>query len=283
MIQIQLTAFRPSAAPQTYILSFCDKWSEVPLHAGIKLAQAAERVPEALHEHYRQVLANHDPVASRLQLESTLTDEQKAKDLPMLYADILQLLVAPSDQEAFAHNLLPYMSPRYVEKLFDKVALPFVIGLLFFPEEQAFAHIIQQGHFEIDGQQYQLPPSRLIPIGDQNITEYLAQATAVEFCETADLDLAARKLQGGKLQFAANIVAILCRPAGEPYNENTVLTRVPLFQRKLTMDAVWAVFFCIATRYTSLALLTHTYLNMKAQTPTVATTDTLPATAGTAA
>lgn len=281
MLQLRLTAFQPTQQ-RSYDLEFYDSWSELTLIQGIALAKIVERIPKPLHDYYAQVLQEANPVDAYLEMSASLTEEDKAKGIPMLQADILTLLVAPQSKEAFTHNLLPYMSPRYVDKLFEKVGLHFTLGLLFFPPSEKFEHITTAGAFTLEGQTYHLPRSRDIPLGDQTIKEYMADVTAVEFCETADLDLAARQLNGGKLEYAANIVAILCRPEGESYDERRSLARVPLFRQKLTMDIVWAVFFYTVQQYTLLLGYTHIYSAAAQAMPKAEMPGTLTATAGTA-
>lgn len=265
MIKIGLTAFKSAFKSSTqsefssYDLEFRDSWSELTLEEGITLSRLCERFPVAVQGYYSDLLEGKDELAVLMKKEADLSIEEKAKTLPQLYAEILLVLIAPQDREVFTHQLLPYMSPRYVEKLYDTVALPLALGILFFPPAEQYQTIIDAGHFTLDGVSYQLPRSREIPLGDRTIQEYMADVTAVEFCETADLDLAARQLNAGKLEYAANIVAILCRPAGESYDERQSLQRVPLFRQKLTMDVVWAVFFYTVQQYGLLIGYTHIY------------------------
>ena len=66
--------------------------------------------------------------------------------------------------------------------------------------------------------------------------------------ETDDILKAAHDMDGGRLDVAANIVSILCRPKAEDgkvekYDEARSLERAQTFL-DLPMSIVWEVFFC---------------------------------------
>ena len=67
--------------------------------------------------------------------------------------------------------------------------------------------------------------------------------SALAFAESADMELFAEDMAGGRYKWATNIISILCRPEGEKYNEQRSLERAEKMG-ELTMDIFWDVFFC---------------------------------------
>jgi hypothetical protein len=100
----------------------------------------------------------------------------------------------------------------------------------------------------------------------------MADRTAIEFAEIADLEIASKKLDGGKFEVLPVMLAIICRPhidgSVEKYDEQTCLSRADLF-KELKMDIVWDVFFSLKTQCvlsgqnTALYLMQQQQINME--------------------
>jgi len=75
----------------------------------------------------------------------------------------------------------------------------------------------------------------------------MIDVSALEYSESADLMTAFSSLSGGAKDYSRlpMLVAILCRPKGEPYDEEAAIQRSETFE-SLTMDVVWSVFFSLS-------------------------------------
>ncbi|MCK4815660.1 hypothetical protein KA005_07820, partial [bacterium] len=72
----------------------------------------------------------------------------------------------------------------------------------------------------------------------------MAREKIVSFAEASKIELELHNNnQEGAVQLPM-LMAIYCRPEGEAYDEETIMKRTTLMEQ-LTMDKVWAVFFCI--------------------------------------
>jgi len=89
---------------------------------------------------------------------------------------------------------------------------------------------------------YSLPLSEEEP-GNLKIGAYM---TAIEFTEAADLQRFSSELDGGMYERASEVIAILCRPEGEKYDEDVSRERAKEFE-DLTMDICYGVFFSLIT------------------------------------
>lgn len=101
------------------------------------------------------------------------------------------------------------------------------------------------GFFWHDGIKYMIPDDR--------------QMTAVEFCEAADLELLGMELLKNKGEVMARLMAVLCRPEGEKYDEEKIKTRIEPF-KTLTLDKVWEVDFFLRGYLNAFAVSVGTYL-----------------------
>jgi len=84
--------------------------------------------------------------------------------------------------------------------------------------------------------------------------------TAIEFTEAADLQLAEKALDGGRIETLSNIIAIHCRLKNEKYDEQKSLSRAELFMDELTMDVAWEVFFCLVELFNTLKKRSQIFL-----------------------
>jgi hypothetical protein len=231
-----------------------EHWSELTLQQGIELHKIAFRFPKVVKEMY--ALSFQENVNDKIsELEATLPYSDYIKKLPKLYGELIDLLTT------FEPTFIRKLPPRVRTDFFNKFLLKFVLGILFFPIDLKVEKLAQ---FEHKGTVYELPKDRIIQLGTQIFDEPFAEGTAIEFTEVADLEIAAKGMEGGRFEMAANIIAILCRPEDEVYDENTSLQRVNAFMT-LPMDTVWQVFFCITESFNMLNDFTRIYLNQVAR------------------
>jgi hypothetical protein len=162
--------------------------------------------------------------------------------LPQLYGEFIGVLTT-IDQA-----LIDKLTPLARTNFYNKYLLQYVLGILFFPVNFS---PIKEDSFNIEGVKYYYPKSRRFMVGTEEIEEPFIDGTALEFTEVADLEVAAKELEGGRFEMAANIIAILCRPEGEKYNEQVSLKRVPILIKHLRMDIVWQVFLYITKSFST--------------------------------
>lgn len=238
-------------------VKICNEWSDLTLRQGVKLYAIADRFPDAVKELYSCYLETQTDaiVAKRTELENRITDEQRIKVLPKLYGEVMELLT--DIDAAIIKQLLPDQRTAFYQKYLAK----FVIGVLHFPIDLNVQNITS---FELEGTRYELPTTRKFNIGLQEIVEPFANTSIIEFTEAADLQLAAKQLEGGKIAVLSNICGILCRPEGEAYNENVSLQRAAYFMDKLTMDIAWEVFFCLVGVFSTLKQRSQIFSNLHA-------------------
>lgn len=106
--------------------------------------------------------------------------------------------------------------------------------------------------FDFEGVRYCMPVSVTDGFGGYMP---MAELTAEEWAESNDLRIASSH----PVEYAHFIVAILCRPEGEPYNEKTARARAEKF-KALPCSLALDVFFCKFARMSTTASLTLTYL-----------------------
>lgn len=171
-----------------------------------------------------------------------LTDEDVYKLFPRFYGQVIE---ACSDiGEGVIEGILAEERRIIYKGYLEKI----VAGLIHLPEA-----IDEIESFEFGGETYYLPQSKDV-LGDERIGAYMS---AIEFTESSDLEYYSKGLEGGKYEYAANIIAVLCRPKGEKYSEDVSLERAKVFV-DLPLDVVHSVFFSLISsmqRY-SLTMLT---------------------------
>ncbi len=133
--------------------------------------------------------------------------------------------------------------------IYNFYLIQLVYETLFFPNFE----LTGIKYFKFKGVKYYLPVTE-DGIGDVKVP--MADRTAIEFTESADLEANTAANAAGRFSTAANIIAILCRPkleTGEiePYNQRTVLDRAKIFL-DLPMEIVFEVFFCCIGQLISL-------------------------------
>ena len=204
-----------------------ENWGEIKLSQAIAIMEVVKEFPEALRELY--TLAGIEEQKERFnEIEASFDDEHIYKIIPELYGRIITIISDVSDDDI---NLWP---PNFRVLFYRQYVFNFVYGLVEMPDFKAEGLI----DFEFKGETYFLPESRNI-MGN---VQPFANVSALEFAEVADMEIHSRKLENGKYEAAANIVAILCRPIGEDYDEQKALERAETFF-DLPMNIVWEVFF----------------------------------------
>lgn len=203
-------------------------WAEIPLNKAVQVMEVINEFPEALKKMYELsgVESRADEYAK---LQASLSDRQHYKEIPELYGKIITILSDVTENDIKQWGPIE-RNAFYIEYIFK-----FVYGLLVIPADYVAENITD---FEHNGVRYFLPEGREI-MGNE---KPMANTSALEFAEVADLEIVAKEMQGGKYEVAANIVAILCRPLGEAYDEAEALERAKEFVN-LPMHIIWEVFF----------------------------------------
>lgn len=138
--------------------------------------------------------------------------------LPEYYGKVLKVMSnIPGD-------VINRMFWRVRTELYEGYLFKFILGLDVAPNCEPR----KIGFFWHDGVKYMMPNDR--------------QMTAVEFCEAADLEILGLELFKNKGEVMARLMAVLCRPEGEKYDEEKIRERIEPF-KKLTLDKVWEVDF----------------------------------------
>ena len=106
--------------------------------------------------------------------------------------------------------------------------------------------------FEFEGVEYRMPLS--INDGFGGVMP-MAEVTAEEWAESNDLRIASNN----PIEYAHLIVAILCRPEGEKYNERVARERAEKF-KQLPCSLAFDVFFCKFVRMSTILALTGQHL-----------------------
>lgn len=219
-----------------------EQWNEITINQAAEIYTACDDIPDKLLDIY-QALSDKDKLADVME---QVDEQESIKDFPVFYGKIIEMMsdIPAEIIDRISWNERTAFYNLYLEK--------FIIGLLLHPFDYKAENIKSFTH---EGKIYLLPETKTI-INDERT---FAEATAVEFAESADLELHSRKMKSGKYGVAANIISILCRPKGEKYNEATSLKRAEGFG-ELTMDVFWEVFFCLDLRLKNFkhAFLTYT-------------------------
>ncbi len=207
-----------------------DQWKEITLAEAIEIYKIAKKLPSYWISLYEEKL-KEEPDQKRIQdLANKITIEDLEKNLPIIYGEMIMVL---SDIPA---DVLKKVHSGDRRALYEQYLSHLVLGLLFWPAYKS------QGisSFKHKGTTYYLPTASKL----HGYEKPGADLTALEFTEVADLQIAAAHLEEGRFAHASKIIAILCRPKGEAYDETTCGNRAEGFM-SLTMDKVWEVFFSL--------------------------------------
>ncbi len=236
-----------------------EKWAEMPLSKGIELAIVCNWAPGKLKEYY-SIITSVGSVEEKEERISKWSEEigdnELIKEFPAFYGKVIQCLCSVSD------DVIGFVNEGFRFSFYKKYCEKFVIGILNNPIDY---DVVGMKSFYFEDVEYHLPVTRDI-LGNKRP---MADRSTIEFTESADLQIASKQLESGKFEYAANIIAILCRPVVhevlEPYVEATCLSRADKF-KSLTMDIVWEVFFCLSKHITLYNLNTvSSFLKEKAE------------------
>jgi len=230
-------------------------WSEIPLRKFIEICELD--VPKKLADLYEAsvALSDPDPEKSKLAEErydlinGEITEYDLIRRFPVYYGKIIKILSdVPSSVVDRIHH-----EPR--SAFFNQYARYIILSSFFsspviYDKESGIKAYEPPKikSFKIGGKEYFLPKS-LNLLGEEIP---LAKEKAVTFAEAADIETAWTDLQKEGARQIPVFCAVYCRESDSVYDEEKLLERANLFQ-DLTMDKVWAVFFCISElsgRYT---------------------------------
>jgi len=216
----------------------CNGWEDLNLSKMIELNTLATSYPEWLRD-------VHSETETELTGEQALEFDIFIKKAFGLLSDIpLEILYQTKSIELMA--------------LYNTVLFKFVYGCLYHPDFNP-AGLVK---FEHKGETYYLPTSDTDVVG--NLMPCV-NISALELCESTDLQNAGNEMSEGKFAFAANVIAILCRKKNEPYDEKVCKDRAAEFM-DLPMPIVLEVFFClgqltaISTQRTQISTLRESLL-----------------------
>ena len=212
-------------------------WSDMTISQAAALLSI--RMPDTLKDIYTQYRnpGNLSPEENKKrieELEVSMSFEDQHKNLPMYFSHVIEAL---SD---IPGDILKKTDINSIKVLYHTYMKQFVEGVHFYPLGYQYHDI---SSFDFRGETYYLPVNReifaeAVPMVD---------VTALEFCESADLMIHVSTLSTQReFSRVANIIAILCRPKGEEYNETVSLERAKDFL-ELPMDLCWNVFFSLIT------------------------------------
>lgn len=242
------------------VYNVADEWSDISLIQAIKLHKIAFRFPIEVKELYALSISSEYSTKEKekrtAKIDSKLTEQQRIRQLPELYGEIIEILTS------IPNSIIKTFPPYARISFYNSYMLKFVLGVLFFPID---LKPTDRNYFTINSVKYFYPKTRKFQVGTIEVERPFDNVSAQEFADTADLEIAAKELAGGKFEVAGNIISILCRPLGEEYNEAVSLKRVPLFLENLTMDICWEVFFYTIRSFHTANNSMQTYLKKESQ------------------
>ncbi len=218
--------------PKVGEFGLCDSWGEITLSTGIEVAKIVASFPESWLNAQKLRLEGKEEKA--LKMEANFSDKQRLKIIPRIYGEIIEVL---SD---IPKELIKRFSRFERVYLFESYLMDIALGLALTPYSYEMRGIES---FKFEGVNYHLPTAKKFLENEVP----MSSTTAVEFAETADLQVEAAKVEGGQFDSMPLVIAILCRPKGEPYDEDKAIERAEIF-KALPMTEVWEVFFCLQNR-----------------------------------
>jgi hypothetical protein len=170
------------------------------------------------------------------------TTEEKNRDIPKFYGDILSVLYdIPAD-------IMSDMSVTERTLLWNEYAYNLWFDIYF----GNYSHCGKISQFDHRGKTYKLPKIEII-----NGTEVVGRHLRVyNFTESSDLLIASDNLKSGNYHHAATIIAIIL--SDEKYNEDKLIEMSKEFY-DLPMDLVHEVFFSLIVYNNVLQMLDQVY------------------------
>lgn len=234
-----------------------DNWNQVPLSVGVKLhTLISESMPTSLKSLYDLMAkGGEDYAKDSNEWAKNITDEELLKHFPVFYGKAMALLTT------IPEDVIEHIGSANRNTFYKKYCESFVFGILHYPTDYTIENIKSFNH---NGIELFLPETK----------EVMGQAkpffdrSAIEFTESADLEIFSKQMSGGKFEVAANIISILCRPKIkvhengseylEPYNEETCLQRAKELS-ELPMSTAFEVFFCLTQHLHLFSQITAIY------------------------
>lgn len=221
-------------------------WEDITLDQFIRVSEAG--IPSRLRDLLVAAtdLNDLDPKAAKEaekkynEIAEAVTERDLVKNFPVYYGELMAILTdIPKD-------VIDRIDGELRAEFFDK-HLRYIVLSLFYTMPiirvgegmEAFVPDPRES-FELEGTKFYLPTT-LKMYGNE---VFMARESIVSFSEASEIELAYRELQDKGVERMPMFMAIYCRPIKEEYDEEKVLSREPKM-RTVTMDNVWAVFFCI--------------------------------------
>lgn len=201
-------------------------WHEVTIAKGVEIDRIIKEMPDNLRELY-------DDLHTGKRMEWSTVGfgvDDIYVHWPIWYGKVISCLCNVPD-DVMKYTLADQRSliyKTYLEK--------FVLGLVYMPYDFIPDN---KGYFDHETIRYYLPFSGKGGLGTEIPGRWM---DTVEFTEAADLLMTAKKLEDGIVSVVPQLIAILCRPLNEKYDEPTVLKRSEKFGQ-LGMDIAWKVLF----------------------------------------
>ncbi len=210
-----------------------ERWDELTLADCADLYPVIDDIPDELHKYYEITLLKEgeDRESALRELEESLTDEHYLRTFPEYYGKVL---VALSNIPEDVMSQVLWDSRELTFKVHSE---KFVIGMLFMP-------------LDLNYDNFKKFTFKKVTYHTQKEEEILGKfipmkgAETIEFLEASQMMTNAKNLEGGVYERGAHIIAILCRPKGEEYDEKKMLKRAEIF-KDLPMSVVFQVFFSL--------------------------------------
>jgi len=213
-----------------------ERWDEITIKKAIEVLKVIDKkIPVKLRNYYDLLTSVMTATKEQKikEMQENVNDHEIYKANPAFYGLMIEQF---SDIPKSVVEKMDWMQRTQLYKqYFEK----FVIGCMFYPID--FEPTLKD--FTHNDEAYLIPSDKIVidtvrPMGNES---------AFVFTEATDLMLAGKQLEKGNFDFVANIIAIVCRPEGETYNEDKSLERAKTFDG-LSMSIWWHVFFYLIER-----------------------------------
>lgn len=179
------------------------QWDEMPLSLAITIhTLISESIPPKLREFYSIVSGQGNQEEKEKDLTewyNTLTDDERIKQLPLFYGKAIALLTT------IPAEIIKHLGAADRDVFYKTFCESFVYGILYWPSNFTAKGINSFKHNDVE---YFLPLTKNI----MGVDRPFFDRSAIEFTESADLEIFSKEMRGGKYEVAANIISILCRP-----------------------------------------------------------------------
>jgi len=221
-------------------------WSDISLSKCIQLNKIIAEMPKSLIEIYKEKGEKKENLLNQAENEGLTI-----KEFPIFYGKVIEILtdidaktlISEHRTELYHRFLLKFVIDAYHGFSTDMLmGDSFEWGDVRMDEKGFYKY--EGGHYSFDewvnNETYYFPTSEI----KMGTTVPFCSESAEVFTESADLQIAAKKVAANQYDYVKNIVSILCRKKDEKYNEAEMLARTDLFEN-LPMSYVWRVFFYI--------------------------------------